>query len=133
MAYKTWGTLNGAGDNAMVVCHAFSGTCDVGDWWAQLMGRGKVFDPSVFFIVCCNVLGSPYGSASPLTRNPATGKPYGADFPVATVRDTVRLHKALLDALGVTVVQAVVGGTRTFPLVHADWLSRRIARGHAGL
>ncbi|KAJ3346660.1 homoserine O- acetyltransferase [Entophlyctis luteolus] len=132
VAYKTWGTLNAARDNAMVmaqsskhptntnpcgnrrlqvICHALSGSVDVEDWWGPLLGPGKAFDTDVFFIFCANVLGSPYGSASPVTINPQTGKPYGPDFPLATIRDDVNAHKRVLDFLGVKQVQYVIGGS----------------------
>ncbi|KAI8807785.1 Alpha/Beta hydrolase protein [Cladochytrium replicatum] len=81
------------------------------DGWGPLLGAGRAFDPTVYFIFCGNVLGSPYGSASPLTINPVTGKPYGPEFPVASIRDDVRAHKAVLDILGVKQIQYVVGGS----------------------
>ena|ERR1700722_8559898 len=109
VAYKTWGTLNQARDNVMIICHAFTGSADVQDWyvltghlylnvfeyssnnrWGPLMGRGKAFDTHRFFIFCANVLGSPYGSASPITINPDTRRPYGPEFPPTTIRDDVR-------------------------------------------
>lgn len=75
------------------------------------MGRGLAFDPSRYFIVCCNVLGSPYGSSSPVTINPSTGRRWGPEFPLATVRDDVRLHRIVLDYLGVASVAVVIGGS----------------------
>lgn len=75
------------------------------------MGRGKAFDPGRFFIFCANVLGSPYGSASPITTNPDTGNPYGPEFPRTTIRDDVRIHKLVLDQLGVLSVAVVIGGS----------------------
>jgi homoserine O-acetyltransferase len=75
------------------------------------MGRGLAFDPSRYFIVCCNVLGSPYGSSSPVTINPSTGHRWGPEFPLATVRDDVRLHRIVLDYLGVKSVAIVIGGS----------------------
>jgi len=87
VAYKTWGNLNPSKDNVMIICHAFTGSADVEDWWGPLMGRGKAFDPNRFFIFCANVMGSPYGSASPVTMNPETGTPYGPEFPATTIRD----------------------------------------------
>ncbi|OHW98027.1 homoserine o-acetyltransferase [Colletotrichum incanum] len=111
VAYKTWGKLNDRGDNVLVICHALTGSSDVSDWWNPLIGPGKVFDPQHFFIFCGNVFGSPYGSASPLTINPDTGRPYASDFPQTTVRDDVKAHKLVLDALGVKSVAAVVGGS----------------------
>ncbi|KAJ3159978.1 homoserine O- acetyltransferase [Geranomyces michiganensis] len=111
VAYKTWGKLNAEGTNAMVVCHALSGSADVEDWWGPLLGSGKAFDPDVFFVFCGNVLGSPYGTASPITIDPETGRTYGPTFPSTTVRDDVRLHKAVLDSLGVRQVQFAIGGS----------------------
>ncbi|KAI0711930.1 homoserine O-acetyltransferase [Cerioporus squamosus] len=111
VAYKTWGTLNETRDNVMIICHAFTGSSDVEDWWGPLMGRGKAFDPSRYFIFCANTMGSPYGSASPVTLNPDTGKPYGPEFPLTTIRDDVRIHKLVLDHLGVSSVAVVIGGS----------------------
>ncbi|KAG0030378.1 homoserine O- acetyltransferase [Podila clonocystis] len=111
VAYRTWGTLNENGDNVMIICHALSGSADVEDWWGPLMGPGRAFDPSKFFIICCNVLGSPYGTASPVTLNPETNVSYGPEFPLATIRDDVRLHKLILDDLGVKSVAICIGGS----------------------
>ena len=94
VAYKTWGTLNAARDNVMVVCHALSGTCDVADWWGPLLGRGKAFDPAVFFIVCANVLGSPYGTSSPVSINPATQRRTAHTHARAHTRSGTRLTRA---------------------------------------
>ncbi|KAG0333388.1 homoserine O- acetyltransferase [Podila humilis] len=111
VAYRSWGTLNKAGDNVMIICHALSGSADVEDWWGPLMGPGRAFDPTKFFIICCNVLGSPYGTASPVTLNPETNLNYGPEFPLATIRDDVRLHKLILDDLGVKSVAVCIGGS----------------------
>lgn len=111
VAYQTWGALNEARDNAIVVCHALTGNTDVADWWGPLLGPGRAFDTDRYFVVCANVLGSPYGSAAPVTTNPATGERYGIDFPEVTIRDTVRLHRQLLDHLGVRQVALAVGGS----------------------
>ncbi|KAJ7183431.1 Alpha/Beta hydrolase protein [Mycena filopes] len=111
VAYKTWGRLNAARDNVMIICHAFTGSADVEDWWGPLMGPGRAFDPHRFFIFCANVLGSPYGTASPITINPDTGKPYGPEFPATTIRDDVLLHKHVLDHLGVQSVAVAIGGS----------------------
>ncbi|KAI5797275.1 homoserine-O-transacetylase [Pyronema domesticum] len=111
VAFKTWGRLNEAGDNCMVVCHALSGSADVGDWWGPLIGNGKAFDTSRFFIACFNTLGSPYGSASPVTTDPVTGTYYGPEFPLTTIRDDVNIHKLVLDNLGVKQVAAAIGGS----------------------
>ncbi|KZT42777.1 homoserine O-acetyltransferase [Sistotremastrum suecicum HHB10207 ss-3] len=111
IAYKTWGKLNEAKDNVMVICHAFTGSADVEDWWGPLKGPGKAFDPTRFFIICCNTMGSPYGTASPVTTNPETGTLYGPEFPSTTIRDDVFLHKHVLDHLGVRSVAVVIGGS----------------------
>ncbi|RSL99924.1 hypothetical protein CEP52_009423 [Fusarium oligoseptatum] len=111
IAYQTWGSLNKDGDNALVVCHALTGSSDVSDWWSPLIGPGKALDPRYYFIFCGNVLGSPYGSASPVTTNPATGRCYGTDFPSTTIRDDILAQKLVLDSLGVRQIAAVIGGS----------------------
>ncbi|RMZ80533.1 hypothetical protein DV737_g2886, partial [Chaetothyriales sp. CBS 132003] len=114
VAYTTRGTLSDKGDNVLVVCHALSGSADVADWWGPLLGGpGQAFDVSRFFVVCLNSLGSPYGSASPVTNkdgNPELGR-YGPEFPLTTIRDDVRIHKIVLDSLGVKQIAAAVGGS----------------------
>jgi homoserine O-acetyltransferase len=135
VAYKTWGSLNSTRDNVMIICHAFTGSADVEDWWGPLMGRGKAFDAGRFFIFCANVLGSPYGTASPVTLNSGTGKRYGPEFPPTTVRDDVRVHKAVLDELGVRGVAVVIGGSMggmavlEWPLVMRDMGIKRVGGG----
>lgn len=114
VAYKSYGTLSPAGDNAMVICHALTGSADVGDWWGPLLGgTGKAFDTSRFFVVCMNSLGSPYGSASPVTakHGDVSLGPYGPEFPLTTVRDDVNIFKLVLDDLGVKQIAAVIGGS----------------------
>jgi homoserine O-acetyltransferase len=111
VAYKTWGTLNETGTNCMVLCHALSGSCDVEDWWGPLLGDGKTFDSSKFFIFCGNVLGSPYGTASPVSVDPSTGNPYGPTFPLTSIRDDVRIHNEILKRLGVKKIKFVIGGS----------------------
>ncbi|KAK0645637.1 Alpha/Beta hydrolase protein [Cercophora newfieldiana] len=114
VAYTTRGQLSSEGDNCMVICHALTGSADVSDWWGPLLGGpGRAFDTSRFFIVCMNSLGSPYGTASPVTAkdgNPDLGR-YGPEFPLTTIRDDVQLHRLLLDELGVKQVAAVIGGS----------------------
>ncbi|KAK1995776.1 homoserine O-acetyltransferase [Colletotrichum falcatum] len=114
VAYTTRGKLSPDGNNAMVICHALTGSADVSDWWGPLLGGpGRAFDTSRFFIVCMNALGSPYGTASPVTAkdgDPSKGR-YGPEFPLTTIRDDVHLHKLLLDDLGVKQVAAVIGGS----------------------
>lgn len=93
VAYTTRGNLSSNKDNAMVICHALTGSSDVSDWWGPLIGGpGRAFDISRFFIVCMNSLGSPYGTASPVTAkdgDPSNGR-YGPEFPLTTIRDDVK-------------------------------------------
>ncbi|KAJ7179753.1 Alpha/Beta hydrolase protein [Mycena filopes] len=111
VCYQTWGTLNHARDNVMLICHPFTGNVDVDKWWAPLTGVGRAFDPTRYFIICANVLGSAFGSASPLSIDSVTGRRYGPEFPATTIRDDVRLHKLILDHLGITSVAVVIGGS----------------------
>lgn len=123
LAYTTRGKLSPNGDNAMVICHALTGSADVSDWWGPLLGGpGRAFDVSRFFIICMNSLGSPYGTASPVSNkdgDPTQGI-YGPEFPLTTIRDDVNLHKLLLDELGVKQVAAVIGGSMGGMLV-LEW------------
>ena len=91
VAYSTRGRLSPSRDNAMVVCHALTGSADVSDWWGPLVGPGRALDTSRFFLICLNSLGSPYGSASPVTvKDGDPSKPrYGPEFPLTTIRDDV--------------------------------------------
>ena len=85
---------------------------DAQSWWGEILGSGKPFDVEKYLIVCANVLGSCYGTCGPTTNNPMTGQPYGGDFPLVTVRDSVRLHSRLLiECIGALEVRAVVGGS----------------------
>jgi homoserine O-acetyltransferase len=90
IAFKTWGKLNEAGDNVVVICHALTGSADVEDWWGPLLGPGKAFDPTRYFIFCANVIGSPYGTVSSVTVNPETGKKWGPELTGSSVKDDVR-------------------------------------------
>lgn len=93
LAYTTRGKLSANADNVMVICHALTGSADVSDWWGPLLGGpGRAFDTSRFFVVCMNSLGSPYGTASPVTAkdgDPEKGS-YGPEFPLTTIRDDVK-------------------------------------------
>jgi len=93
LAYSTRGKLSPNRDNAMVICHALTGSADVSDWWGPLLGGpGRAFDISRFFVICMNSLGSPYGSASPVTYKDgdSTKERYGPEFPLTTIRDDVK-------------------------------------------
>jgi len=111
LRYAVYGSLNERRDNAILVCHALSGSARVGDWWPQLFGAHGIFDLSRDSVICANVIGSCYGSAGPQTINPVTGKPFGASFPLVTVRDWVQSQALLLDHLGVERLRAVIGGS----------------------
>src|SRR5215831_3199208 len=139
IAYETYGQLSPARDNVILVCHALSGDAhaagyssapvaagtrdgfraderDAGrgaalGWWDGMIGPGKAFDTNRFFVVSTNLLGGCRGTTGPSSTNPATGKPYGSDFPVITVADMVRAERALLRELGIERLAAVSGGS----------------------
>jgi homoserine O-acetyltransferase/O-succinyltransferase len=111
VAYRTWGTLSPTGDNAVLVCHALTGTADLERWWSPLLGPGRALDPARDFVVCSNVLGSCYGTTGPASERPGGTGRWGAGFPGITVRDMVRAQAALLDALGVRRLRLVLGGS----------------------
>jgi homoserine O-acetyltransferase len=98
-------------DNVVLVCHALSGSAAAVEWWPDMFGRGRPFDLDHVAVVCANVLGSCYGSTGPTSIDPATGEPYGATFPVLTMRDLARAHALLLDHLGVERIRLAIGGS----------------------
>ncbi|MEE3717673.1 homoserine O-acetyltransferase [Tumidithrix elongata RA019] len=111
VAYRTWGELNAKGDNAVLICHGFTGNADADRWWDGLFGEGKTFDPTVDLIVCANILGSCYGTTGATSVNPNTGKPYRANFPPITIRDIVRSQAELMAGLGINQWKLVTGGS----------------------
>jgi len=141
VAYETYGTLSPARDNVILVCHALSGDAhaagfstapaaastrdgfraderDAGSgrglglgWWDGMIGPGKAFDTDRYFVVSTNLLGGCRGTTGPSCTDPATGRPYGSDFPVITVADMVRAERAFLDEIGITRLAAVAGGS----------------------
>jgi len=121
LVYETYGTLNAARSNAVLVCHALSGSHHVAGtyadnpnsvgWWDNLVGPGKPLDTNKFFVIGVNNLGGCYGSTGPLSINPETGKRYGADFPLVTVEDWVAAQACLADDLGIDTWAAVIGGS----------------------
>ena len=135
VAYETYGEFDGS--NAVLVCHALTGSAhvarrpDAGDgtagqaraWWGDVVGPGKAIDTTTYYVVCANVPGSCYGTTGPSSLNPETGKPYGTDFPPVTVGDWTRVQRRLLDELGVGRLHAVVGGSVGGMNV-LDWLRR---------
>lgn len=111
IAYCTYGKLNSAKDNVVWVCHALTANADAKDWWDGLIGQGKIFDPKKYFIVCSNMLGSCYGATTPKSINPDTGKPYGKDFPLVTIKDIVGSHKILRKQLDIKGIEVLIGGS----------------------
>lgn len=111
IAYHTYGTLNAKKDNVIWVCHALTANSDVFDWWKGLFGDNCLFNPKEHFIVCANILGSHYGTTSPLSINKATGLPYYLSFPEFTVRDISALHQILADHLGLPEIGLLIGGS----------------------
>eukprot|EP01038_Epipyxis_sp_PR26KG_P008272 gene8272-11197_t len=110
--YNTFGKLNERKDNAILVCHALTGNSRLDQWWGCMLGDGKCFDTSKYFLVCANILGSCYGSTGPMSVNPQTGRIYGNSFPDVTIRDTVSLQiKLMKEHLGVSSVRCVIGGS----------------------
>ena len=121
LVYETYGELNAARSNAVLVCHALSGNHHVAGWhagspknlgwWDNLIGPGKPLDTRKFFVVGVNNLGGCFGSTGPMSPNPASGRPWGADFPVVTVEDWVAAQARLADRLGIDSWAAVIGGS----------------------
>ena len=111
ITYDTFGTLNQAKDNVIWVCHALTANSDVADWWPHTVEEGRFLDPTRYFIVCANFLGSHYGTTSPLSVNPATGEKYYYDFPQITVRDMVKCHQLLAKHLGIERVKLLIGSS----------------------
>ena len=121
IAYETYGELNAARSNAVLVCHALNASHHVAGtyandpdnigWWDNMVGPGKPLDTNRFFVIGSNYIGSCFGSTGPTSPNPATGKPWGADFPVVTVEDWVAAQARLADRLGIARFAAVMGGS----------------------
>jgi homoserine O-acetyltransferase len=120
VAYRTYGTLNAARSNAILVCHALTGDQYVAEphpmtgkpgWWDQVVGPGRPVDTDRFFVICANVLGGCMGSTGPRDTRPDSGDPWGTDFPPVTIRDMVHAQKRLIDHLGIARLFAVVGGS----------------------
>src|SRR5579872_2662757 len=114
VAYETYGKLNAARTNAILIVHAFSGDAHAGGeggWWASMIGPGKAFDTDKYFVICSNVLGGCRGTTGPGSINPETGCPWAMSFPHITVGDMVRLQKMLIDHLGIGKLLTVSGGS----------------------
>jgi len=111
IGFHTYGALNKNRDNVVWVCHALTANSEVCDWWKGLFGEGYYFNPGEHFIVCANILGSAYGSSSPLSINPVTGQPYYLSFPQFTVRDVIKAHQLLAEHLEIKDIEIVIGGS----------------------
>jgi homoserine O-acetyltransferase len=120
IAYKTYGRLNAQRSNAILVCHALTGDQHVASvhpvtkkngWWETMVGPGKPIDTERYFVICSNVVAGCMGSSGPSSIDPATGNPYGLEFPVITIRDMVRAQAMLIDHLGIDTLFAVAGGS----------------------
>ncbi len=123
IAYETFGRLSPERDNAVLIAHAFSGNSHAAGlyqdepddarpgWWDSMVGPDKGIDTDRFFVICANILGGCAGSTGPSSPNPATGRPYGLDFPMVTIGDMVEAQRMLLDHLGIARLVAVIGGS----------------------
>jgi homoserine O-acetyltransferase len=120
IAYQTYGTLNAAKSNAILICHALTGDQHVANthpitgkpgWWQTMVGPGKPIDTNRYFVIATNVVGGCMGTTGPASTNPATGHAYGLDLPLVTIRDMVRAQAMLLDHLGIQTLFSVVGGS----------------------
>ena len=141
VGFETYGTLNSAGNNAVLVCHALTGDQYAASkhpltgkpgWWQRLIGPGKLLDTNKYFIICSNVLGSCLGTSGPWEINSNTGEPWGLDFPVITIRDMVRLQAALLDHLNIDKLFMVIGGSMGGMQV-LEWLTTFPERLHSAV
>ena len=141
LAYQTYGTLNAARTNCVLVCHALTGNQYLAGvhpatgkrgWWDDLVGPGKVIDTDRFFVVCANVLGGCMGSTGPKEIDPGAGKPWGLRFPVITIRDMVQAQAKLLDYLGVEKLFCVTGSSMGAMQV-LEWASRYPTRVFAAV
>ncbi|WP_461452186.1 homoserine O-acetyltransferase family protein [Mucilaginibacter sp.] len=111
IGYHTYGKLNASKDNVVWVCHALTANSDVLDWWKGLFGENDYFNPEDHFIICANILGSPYGTTNPLSENPVTSQPYYLAYPQFTVRDIVNAHHLLAEHLKIKEIGILIGGS----------------------
>lgn len=110
ITYETWGTLNPAKNNAILICHAISGDSHAIGWWERIVGPGRAIDTDRYFVIGSNALGGCQGSTGPASLA-ADGKPYASRFPQITVGDMVEAQYQLIEMLGITTLHAVAGGS----------------------
>ena len=125
VAYRTWGRLNDAGDNAVLVLHALTGDSQAGGaggWWEPLIGPGRALDTDQAFVICANILGGCQGTTGPASDDPLTGRPYGMRFPLITIGDMVGAQRALVERLGVGKLVAIGGSIGGFQAL--EWATR---------
>ena len=125
VAYRTWGRLNAAGDNAVLVLHALTGdslAAGPGGWWEPLIGPGRALDTDQAFVICANILGGCQGTTGPASDDPLTGRPYGMRFPLITIGDIVNTQRALVERLGVRKLVAIGGSIGGFQAL--EWATR---------
>ena len=125
VAYRTWGSLNAAADNAVLVLHALTGdslAAGPGGWWDPLIGAGRALDTNNAFVICANILGGCQGSTGPASDDPLTGRPYGMRFPLITIGDIVSAQRALVERLGVRKLVAIGGSIGGFQSL--EWATR---------
>lgn len=130
LAYQTWGKLNDDKSNVVIVCHALTGNSDASDWFPGIFEEDGFIDFDRHFVICINVLGSCYGSTGPASRNPKTQKTYWSDFPIVTIRDAVQTQRLLLDDLGISSIECVIGASMG-GMQALEWLilDKRVKRG----
>ncbi|WP_322971028.1 alpha/beta fold hydrolase [Faecalibacter sp. LW9] len=111
IAFHTYATLNDKKSIVIWIYHALTASSDTRDWWNGLVRENKIFDPQKYFIVCANIIGSPYGSTSSNSVNPANNQKYGIEFPFFTIRDMVKAHQLLKAHLGIEKIKLLIGGS----------------------
>jgi homoserine O-acetyltransferase/O-succinyltransferase len=125
IAYRIWGRLNAAGDNAVLVLHALTGdslAAGPGGWWDPLIGPGRALDTDQAFVICANILGGCQGTTGPASGDPLTGRPYGMRFPLITIGDIVNTQRAVVERLGVRKLVAIGGSIGGFQAL--EWATR---------
>lgn len=111
IVYNTWGELNEKRDNVIWICHALTANSDVEEWWPDMISERHFINPKKYFVVCANIITSCYGSTSPMSINPKTGKKYYRDFPLVTMRDLAKQHDILREHLGIDKIYLMLGGS----------------------